>query len=132
MLGETILECIETKVSPLIEKVERIEKLDRVSQTDLEKLHETLKADLQAASCSHLQTFTADTEKKFHVTAKIIAPLMRVLRKELSANVCAKDIKGLGLLMSEPIPETEGLNQDQLNELFEKIWKEHSEGIGGS
>jgi hypothetical protein len=124
MLGETILEAIDAKVSPLIEKVERIEKLNPVSQTDLQNLHETLKTDLQAASCDDLKTFMDDTGKKFHVTAKIIGPLMRVLRKQLNANVCDKDIKGLALLMDEPMPETEGLNKDQLNELFEKIWKE--------
>jgi hypothetical protein len=124
MLGETILEAIDAKVSPLIEKVERIEKLDRVSQADLQNLHETLKTDLQAASCDDLKTFMGDTGKKFRVTAKIIGPLMRVLRKQSSANVCDKDIKGLALLMDEPLPETEGLNKDQLNELFEKVWKE--------
>lgn len=124
MLGETILEVIDAKVSPLIEKVERIEKLDRVSQADLQNLHETLEADFRAVYCNDLKPFMDDTGKKFHVTAKIIGPLMRVLKKQSGANVCDKDIKGLALLMDEPLPETEGLNKDQLNELFEKVWKE--------
>lgn len=124
MLGETILEAIDTKVCPLIEKVERIEKLDQVSQADLQNLRETLKTDLQATCSATLKGFIDDTSKKLHVTGKIMGSLMRVLRKISSANVCDKDIKGLALLMDEPMPETEGLNKDQLNQLFEKNWKE--------
>lgn len=123
-MGEAILEAIELKLSPIREKVEKIASLERVTQADLDNLQKSLKADLQAARCADLELFKDDTGKKFHVAAKIIGPLMRVLRKQLGANVCDKDIKGLALLMGEPMPETEGLNKDQLNELFEKTWKE--------
>ncbi len=132
ILAETILEVIETKLSPLKEKVERIEKEkpDRVSQADLENFRGSLKADFETVgsditnTIGSLTTLKDDTGKKFHVAAKVIGPMILILRKKLGANVCDKDIQGLALLMNEPMPETEGLNRDQLNELFEKTWKE--------
>ena len=108
MLGETILEAITTnidaKMSPLIEKVERIEKLDRVSQADLQNLHKTLKKDLQTASCSHLQTFIDAAGKKFRVTAKLIESTMDVLEQTTRAKKCEDDVKGLALLKGEENP----------------------------
>jgi hypothetical protein len=124
MLGETILEAIDTKVSPIIEKIERIEKPDQVSQADLENFRASLKADFQAVGSDITNTIQAlttlkdDIGKKFHVAAKTIGSIMLVLRKQSGANICDKDIKGLALLMGEQMPETEGLNKDQLNRNF--------------
>lgn len=105
MLGETILEAIDTKVSPLIEKVERIEKLDRVSHADLQNLHETLKADLQAASCTDLKGFIDDTGRKFHVTGKLIESTMNALEQTTRAKKCEDDVKGIAVLKGERIEQ---------------------------
>lgn len=108
MWGETILEAITTnidaKVSPLIEKVERIEKLDRVSQADLQNLDENLKAYLQAASCTGLKGFIDATGKKFRVTAKLIESTMNALEQTTRAKKCEDDVKGLALLKGEENP----------------------------
>jgi hypothetical protein len=128
ILGENVLEAIDAKVAPIIEKIETLK--DQVSQADLENFRESLKADFQAVdsditnTIGTLATLKDDIDKKFHIAAKIIVPIIHILRKQSGANVCDKDIKGLALLLGESMPQTEGLNKDQLNELFEKTWKE--------
>lgn len=131
ILAESILEVIDTKLAPLIEKVAKIERQERIGQPELEVFRESLKPNFQIVSSDITKTIEAlaalknETGKKFHITAKILVPLMWVLRKESGADICAADIEGLAFLMGEPIPKTEGLSKEQLNDLFEKIWKEH-------
>jgi hypothetical protein len=115
-MADAILEAIESKLSPLREKIEIIEKLgsDRVSQADLDNFRKSLETDFQAVgtdidnTIEALRIFENDTGKKFHVTGKLFQSTMDALQQTTSAKKCEDDIKGIALLKGEEKPIANG------------------------
>ena len=94
-MSKAVLETIDAKLSPISERLDKIEKSIEVheeicvSKTDLEHIR------------GLVMELKADVNKKFVVTARLIESVMDAVEKTSSAKKCEDDIKGIQLLKGE-------------------------------
>lgn len=101
-MSKAVLEIIDAKLSPILEKLQKMESLTRedferfclsIREKDGQSLN-TWKADLDKKF--------AELDKKFVVVARLIESVMDGVEKTTSARKCEADIKGIKLLKGEP------------------------------
>lgn len=100
-MSKAVLETIDAKLSPILEKLQNIESLRK---EDFEKLClSTREKDGQALNTwkGDLERKLADLDQKIVVVARLIESVMDAVEKTTSARKCEADIKGIKLLKGE-------------------------------
>lgn len=95
-MSKAVLEFIDLKLSPILEKLEKSESYLKALndwRAELRTWLDNWRADLDSK--------TADVEKKFLVTARLIESVMNTVEKISPARKCEADIKGIQLLKGE-------------------------------
>jgi len=103
-MGKAVLEIIDLKLSPILERLEKLERMEFLSREDFGKsCLATGEKDAQVFSAdkANLDRKFADVEKKFLVTARLIESVMDTVEKISPAKKCEADIKGIQLLKGE-------------------------------
>ena len=95
-MGKAVLEIIDLKLSPISEKLEKIDS----DVKDLVEWRAEVRAWLDDWRAG-LDSKTADVEKKFLVTARLIESVTDTIEKISPAKKCEADIKGIQLLKGE-------------------------------
>jgi len=103
-MSKAVLEFIDLKLSPVLERLEKFERMEFSGKEDFEKsCLATREKDAQVFSAdkANLDRKFADVEKKFLVTARLIESVMDAVEKTSPAKKCEADIKGIQLLKGE-------------------------------
>lgn len=103
-MGKAVLEIIDLKLSPILEKLEKLERMEFSSREDFGKsCLATREKDAQVFSAdkANFDRKFADVEKKFLVTARLIESVMDAVEKTSPAKKCEADKKGIQLLKGE-------------------------------
>lgn len=106
-MSKAVLEIIDLKLSPILEKLEKIDSNLSSIQEDVDNLKKVLD---RPQTCPEIEQFK-QIEKKFLVLAKTLGPMMYIMKKTMGANICDGDVKALALLSNEPMEKWHSKDQ---------------------